>query len=1734
MADLGNLFFRLGIKDEEAQKILDKLEKRLVQDGYKVKLRAPNATEFLSDLRQQLKSQTLDVKVKAIGFGTTGAVTTPADLRYAKMLNVQQTMANAAAMAQQNLVAARNRDARAAEIHTARMIKNNEAIYSVNKSILGQSHLLSGLRNQIMDVYSIYTIERFLKSVIEVGGEFQKQHIALNAMLGDAARADVMFGKIKELAIQSPFNFRELMGFTKQIAAFGIPYEEMYETTKRLADISAGLGVDMSRIVLAYGQVRSAAFLRGQELRQFTEAGIPLVDELAKKFSELEGRVVSAGEVFEKISKREVSFGMVKDVLWELTNEGGKFYNMQEVLTESLSGKLAKLKDSWEIMLSTIAEGNSSSLGGALDMLTKLTEKWEDVWKIIQTLIAAYGAYKFQIVLFSAAKAFMIRQEIAHTGAVNANTLAQYQNSMAMTKVNKGAMAMLVNLQKLKVALTGLGSGGWVAILLSALAAVGTYLYLSYENAGKLRRELNEIGNKGVSSMQGEIDGFKILVEKLGLATKGTKEYEDIKDKIQTRYGDYIGNINKEADAYAYLKTKVDAVTESLRNKAAEDTRQQMMAKVEESYTDSVSTSMDSIMKGMKSELRRVITRADGKEELVPLSDKMYNEIAAVMRTRLQDAVKKGLDPSKMDYESTKHEVEAIARELGAALHVDNRKRTEVSPGMFYYSGGMSKTAEGIKQLAEAFRTYGENVDYTESRISFLFGTTTTYGLKIKEIEERYARLASEIPTDAISRKRQNEMNKLNEMKQVYSDAGQYNEVRRIESEIQTLMALRDEWKEVADEKFKAYTGLKVGDGERSVEYINRLRSEFDSLKKVSKESLDEKEVADAMKKMEAIRSFFTHYGISLNKDSNKNKDLTLDGIKERLSLMKTAYVEYKKWVDLVGEEEASRRIEGSGLFSILGEDGIPKSLNDYRDKVKNIYIDLQEAIQKETSKERRDTLRNVLKQLLDTDYDIMKDVYLAEIESMRNYLKEYGSFEQKKLAITEEYEDKIRKAQTKGKKLSLQKERDKALSQLSFQNITAGIDWRALFGGVNSLGKDMAGPLLDKLKAFMQTEEYQNSDTQTKKDLAELVKELRKYVGTDDSVTWRSLDSAIKNFTESVDVYNKAVDSEKEAVRRRDEAKVKLDRGEISKEEYRRLSEEADNLGKATANARTNMDNLAQAVNSTTDEIVNYTSKLSAVLNNASSWSGVNGFSNLKQSIGDIDKFVGAISSTLPSMKDGGNKEFSSKILSSIQGGLKSVGSGLEKVLSSGLGQVIGFVAQIPRLILNLASTLKNMVTGILDSFTEFISLRWIDDVVVGIMNSLGGLVNSVFDLPENLFKTIESAWVDGIGGFANTFFGRVGNILSFGLLSSKGPADWFKNSNAAEVAETQQRLEESNKILATSIDDLREVISKRSGIAAISDSKRAKEYQEQYNKNLLDIAFAQAGYHGSHHSWNKYWGGFSQEQIERLSKQIGHDWDGNIWNLTPDEMKVLRSNPDMWELIRSTGKGGYGERLSEKLDAYIEQAGKLEEIDKNLAESLTQITFDGLRSEFIDSLMDMNKSAQDFANDFEKYMMRAVLNAKISDLLDSEIKKFYDTWAAFSESDGKLSEKEIDELSRMWEAIVNSGLAIRDEASKITGYEGDESSGSSLSKGIAGVTEETSGLLASYLNSVRADVSFKRAMQEKFFNQDFPKLSAIAQAQLTQLNAIAANTGRNVALVEDIFNILSRNIRGANKFNV
>lgn len=624
------------------------------------------------------------------------------------------------------------------------------------------------------------------------------------------------------------------------------------------------------------------------------------------------------------------------------------------------------------------------------------------------------------------------------------------------------------------------------------------------------------------------------------------------------------------------------------------------------------------------------------------------------------------------------------------------------------------------------------------------------------------------------------------------------------------------------------------------------------------------------------------------------------------------------------------------------------------------------------------------------------------EIQAMSEYLREYGSFQQKKLAIAKETAQKIAEVDAsevsdstkKWKKAQLRKEQQQREAGMSFEEISRGIDWSALFSGVGNLTKEMMTPMMEQLRAYVETDDYRNADAETQQKVTDLIQEMRRYVGTDQSVTWQKLDEAIKQFTDSVAAYDRAVKAEEAAVKTRDEGKKKLASGEITEEQYRELETKAQELGDATAKAHESMEDFGAALNRTSDEVANFTSGLTTALSNAKGWQGVEGFGGIQQSVGQIDQLKGTLDSILPQMGEGMAKTIGTTLSGTMGSALGSIGGSLSGVLSSGLGGIIGIVAQIPKLILDLVHGIKNFVTGILDAIKEIISLRWIDDLVVGILDAIGNLIDAIFDLPENLFKVLESIVVNGIGGLLDTVLGRIGNILSFGALSTKGPSDWFTNSNEEEVAEAIDRLTKRNEQLEQAIEDLTDEMKTARGAIAIRISDDAEKLQRETIDNYKGIAQAQAGYHSAHHSFNYYWRGYSQEQIDRLSAQMGRKWNGDIWNLSPEEMKMLRSNVDMWKLLQDTGKGGYGGRVAEKLDKYIEQAGKLKEITDALYENLTTTTKDNVFDSFLNSLYGLANGSEKVFDEIAENWQEMVNKMAVNNLVGAKFQKNLETW--------------------------------------------------------------------------------------------------------------------------------------------
>lgn len=609
------------------------------------------------------------------------------------------------------------------------------------------------------------------------------------------------------------------------------------------------------------------------------------------------------------------------------------------------------------------------------------------------------------------------------------------------------------------------------------------------------------------------------------------------------------------------------------------------------------------------------------------------------------------------------------------------------------------------------------------------------------------------------------------------------------------------------------------------------------------------------------------------------------------------------------------------------------------------------------------------------------------EAEAMRDYLSEYGNYEEKKLAITQEYEKRIAEAATEGEQKTLQEELKKKMADLDMEELKEGLDWESVFGDLDKVSTESLQSLRTRLKEYIDTQKDLKPDSL--KDLVRAIDSIDKKLNERNPFTaLKTSISQVQSTTLSVkeaqEAYNKAVREGTEAEQQN--AKATLDAARNAKQ-------------KALAEA--------------TDALHN--------------------------SVGQVKEYVGAAEDLLGLVEQFGIDP------------PEWMGEWLE-----GVGQ-----------------TLDGL---------ESIDLTRPMSILTGGIKALSGVVKQVFSL---------------------------GGIINWG------------GSNAKEVQATMERLTNRNELLQTSIEDLTDTIKQSRGTKSVAAYRDAYKMQQETNSNYLQMAMAQAGYHGSHHSWNYYWSGFNQAQIDKLSGQIGRRWDGNLWSLSPEEMKALRSNVDMWTQIQNTGKGGYGGRLTEKLDDYIAQAGKLEELTDQLYEGLTGISFDGMYSSFIDNLMNMKYGAKDAAEDISEYFMRAMLSNKIGEMYSEKLKGWWEKFGKAME-DNELTEAERNALTEEYMQYMDEALALRDNLAAATGYDKTEAGGTSQSAKAGGFTAMTQD------QGTKLEGMFTSGLQHWSSMDD--RLESVAEKMDTaegHLARIAENTGVSAGHLGELKEVIKKMIR-------
>lgn len=737
---------------------------------------------------------------------------------------------------------------------------------------------------------------------------------------------------------------------------------------------------------------------------------------------------------------------------------------------------------------------------------------------------------------------------------------------------------------------------------------------------------------------------------------------------------------------------------------------------------------------------------------------------------------------------------------------------------------------------------------------------------------------------------------------------------------------------------------------EEAKKRVETTEKAYKNLGGITGSSLTKQEKAAEKQKKEQKKT--AEQLLSLHRQNQQDEiNLMREGTEKKL---KQIDLDYQKQIDAIRKQEEEWSEAGNG-----------KLTDKQAQKISEAYTNAESMRDKDIS-------------------DVTEGQLKAEQQALNDYLKEYGTFQQQKLAIAQEYAEKIRKAQEENGVNSaqvklLEKQRDVAIQNKETEAIKANIDWVTVFGEFGSMFSDMIKPALDEAKKYVRTDKFKNSDQASQKSLIDAISQMEKSLGGTSGVNFKKLGEDVKAYQIAEQNRISAIGIETAALER-----LKKSQDDYTKAQKGGTESEKQAAANALETARQNAD-IASANVKTQTDIANQAQR------NVTDTATI-----LKAS---MENLLGG----LQQISSGGLYNAYSGIIKTVNGFKDVIGKTSESLKEV---PIVGWILSIIDV---LKDGLSDLVGGLLDA----------------VLNAVSGIIGDV--LSGDLFVTIGKSLRNGIGNILNAIsFGGFNSLFGIG-------------GNAKEVQETIDRLTDRNGTLQTAIEDLTDEMKASKGMKSVESYREAVKYQEEVNKNYLQIAKEQAGYHKSHGSWQHYlkW---TDEMLEHARKATGmQDFSGtdSLWNLTPEQMKALRSDVWLWDIMESSGKGGYGERVTDKLDDYIEQAGKLEELTDSLYEGLIGMSFDSMYDSFISSLMDMEKSAEDFADDISKYFMQAMLSNAIGEQFRDKLRTWYDKFGEAMKDDGTLDNNERKELMDEYMGYVDEAMKLRDELAAATGYD-------------------------------------------------------------------------------------------------
>lgn len=1471
--------------------------------------------------------------------------------------------------------------------------------------------VISNIQNSLNIAIGGWSIGKFVNQMMQVRGQFQQTEMAFKTMLQSEEKANELMKQMIHTAAITPFGVEDVTEGAKQLLAFNVAAEDVNKTLIGLGDVAAGMGLNLKDLVMLYGTTIAKGKMDTMDLYQFLNRGIPIADEIAKVMGLDVTNAIK--EVQKQIKAGKVTSDIFIQAMQSMTAEGSKFGGLMEAQSKTITGQISNIEDSIEQMFNELGKSQEGVINTGLGIISYLADNWKSVGKAVMVAATAYGTYKAVLMTVTALQT--LNNRILQQAVVEKTLAAAAGINLSNAEAVAAARTKFLTLAQkgLTVALKETAKATLLnpyVLLAAAITSVVVAIY-SYVNRissaeaaeNALAKSLDDTNQKLDDRNQKLQDLIRIIQSVDSTDLQKQLAFDEL-SKLAPSITDVYDSVEKLAKAdLSQLNQQLNELSDEKR----EESLKSQVEELKKLYKDLESFSIsggdnDGRFRGAIAQLKNQFGLDLGwAANSQDWKDAVSNLMAGLQKQLfdIEEAKKKIAEPTKIDIELAKDKYEESKEQLDylSKFALAMKNDIEHNPTKVPFDGG-----EADRVIAELEKKADElKQEQIKNPIQFTAD-------KQKALE-KYQELIADIKG----------WKSKNLMQGTFT----------IPVEIQFKMKQLEGETQKAKENFNYLTG-KYEESNKDESYAaakKKAKIDYQAAVKAEKEARKgsnkdwEKAKADLDNKKKEYEKYWG--SISASKK-------TLSDAKKQAEDRKKAQEELNEDLKKLQQENIDTDISQM-------QEGTEKKLaeikNDYAKR--KAEIDNQETEFKKKNKEagKKEALTSAQSDALSKARDLatqeynkkLDDVNREALTSMRDYLKEYGSLYQQKQAIADEYEEKIAKAQTQGEKLSLQQQKKKELQDIEINAIRQNIDWGSIFGDFGAMFKDQLEPTIKKLQELSKS----TTDVNEQKTIQELISKLQGSATVWDSDIFKKVSDDINSYQSAMQGYIDAQEREIEATKAVTKAQEDLAKA--------KKGGDKTSISKAEGNLSRAQNVLATASN----DVLTFGSSVQKATSDLqdSSRKAVYQFQQLEEAFQGFNsgslKGVGNSFMILDELFNKGRlkKDVANKLAKGFQS-LLGKDSDAAKALTQALGDS-GMAGEIISAILGILDILK-------DGFGTLIS-----SLIDTVLGAVTGILDDILS-GDIVMKPLKS-----IGNNVS----HILNTLSFGGFNS------LFGGNGKKVQEAINDLTSSNERLQKSIDKLKDTMTGTYGKESTNAYKEAIRQQQTYNGNVMEIAKQQMSYWGSHKSWNHYWSGFSDEQMKKIRENVKSDFNGDLTSLTPEEMKKLLSYQDLVDKIRGTGKhykgrSAYGESVLGKLEDYADLAGNLDELTEQWRESITQISFDSMKDNFVSNLMDMSKSAQDFSDDFAEMMQKALLSYSMGDLINVDLKKLYDDWAdAIDAANGDSSKIDIDAFNKRYDDIVQEGLKRRDDWAKVTGYTGSSSSQTATSGGWASMGQET-----------------------------------------------------------------------------